>query len=162
MSYSQNLGSLMDDIGADQGVGGKKAKGGNRSGGSGGSTPFWKSQGAVGALAVLAVVVLVLGVWFSFFSGGAPKPPSSLMLIDVSTGEMFSVKLGKRSHVIPAKNPDTGVRSIFPVEESDDGGWKINERYLFALDDVKYNSSVIVDINNGTVVPTDDDPKRLH
>jgi hypothetical protein len=150
----------MDDLGSDEGAGGKKAKG--HKGSSGGSTPFWKSQGAIGALAIVAVVVLCFGIWFSFFSGGAPRPPSSMTLIDVKTGELFSIKFGKRSHVIPAKNPETGDRCVFPIEKTEDGDWIINDRYFPALEGIDFSSSVLVDVNNGTVIPSGDQRKRLH
>ena len=149
----------MDDLGAEEGAGGKAAKG--RKGAGGESTPIWKSQGAVVALAMVAALVLCIGVWFSFFSGGAPKAPSAMLLIDVSTGELYEAKLGKRSWVIPMKNPDTGVRSIFPVRKSDDGQWSIHERYLGAMDGIPVNSSVLIDAENGIVIPQSENAKRL-
>jgi len=153
MSYStQNLGSLMDDLGSEESAGGGKAKHRTGSGGQ----PFWKSQGFAITLTIVAVVVLAGGTWYSFFSGGPPKPPSVMTLIDLHTGELYSVKLGSRAYFIPMKNPATGSRSLYPVSKDDNENWVISERFQDALGGEDVDKSVIGDMSNGVVVPIDE------
>lgn len=159
MSYStQNLGSLMDDLGIEEDAGGKRTRGGKT---KDGDTPIWKSQGAVAALAVLAVAVLCLGIWYSFFSGGAPKMPNRVMLLDVKTGELFVTNPRKHRLMLPAKNPNTGERVLFPVRKNDNGDWIVPEHYRSGVDNIEFSRSVILNLDTGRVRVTDEDAKRL-
>jgi len=157
MSYStQNLGSLMDDIGADEsatGAGKAKRKRAES------DTPFWKSQGFAAGLAVVAVIVLCTGIWFSFFTGGAPKPPSSVTLLDVKTGELYQTSTKRL--MLPAKNPDSGERCLFPVFKDDEGEWRIGTHYQGAVAGIEFNPQVVLDLDSGRINATDSRPKKL-
>lgn len=153
MSYStQNLGSLMDDLGAEETKSGK-----SRARQKSDSVPFWRSNAFAVTLAVIAFAVCAGGVWYSFFSGGPPHPPGHVLLIDVKTGELFNAPT--RRLTLPAKNPTTGERNLFPVEKGDDGQWRINQHYLGGVENFGYDSGIVSDIKNGTVHPADSSPK---
>jgi len=156
MSYStQNLGSLMDDIGADEGADRGKARTHKREGGQ----PFWKSQGFAIGLAVVAVAVLSVGMWYSFFSGDAPKTPNTVMLLDVQTGELFEAPT--RRLMLPAKNPDSGARVLFPVTEGEDGLWQIGGHYLSGVEYTDYSKEIVLSLQTGAVRVTDSTARKL-
>ena len=52
-------------------------------------------------------------------------------MVDVLSGELFYAETGgRRGVVVPAKNPETGIRSIIPVQVSEEGEVAIGPRYL--------------------------------
>ena len=146
----------MDDLGSEEGAGGKaKSRGGASSG------PFWKSQGFAAVLAIVAVLVLVGGVYVSFFNSGSPKPPESMTLIDFNTGELFSAKLGSRSYVIPMKNPNSGERTLLPVVQEDNGDWVVTSRFRELLPEQSPNNNAVRNASSGVVEPIDDTVTKL-
>ena len=81
-------------------------------------------------LIVVALVVLVGGIWFSF-RGKGPDFGDHIYLVDVTSGELYTVDLtGIHGLMLPAKNPDTGLRTLLPLELNEDGkGGRISPRY---------------------------------
>lgn len=155
MSYStQNLGSLMDDLGSEESAGKGKSKARKQADGQ----PFWKSQGFAITLAVISVSVLVGGTWYSFFTGGPPQPPNRVMLIDIKTGEMFEAPT--RRLVLPAKNPATGERNLFPVAKDNKGQWRIGQHYLGGVEGSGYSAEVVLSVSEGTVQPASGSPQK--
>lgn len=81
-------------------------------------------------LAVVALVVLAGSLWFTFFSGDRVRLASRVYLIDVVSGDVFVADIsGRRSVIIPAKNPETGERTIVPVERMENGDHVVSSRY---------------------------------
>lgn len=157
MSYStQNLGSLMDDLGSQESAGG--TKGARRAESEG--QAFWKSQGFVISLAVVAFAVLVGGVWYSFFTGGPPRPPGSVTLLDVKTGEMFVTSTKRLA--LPAKNPNTGERSLFPIFKNDNGEWTLTEHYHAGVEETGYSQDVIPNLSSGRLNINDSNVEKLN
>lgn len=72
----------------------------------------------------------VFGV-VSVLRGSGPPIAQSRLAVDVTTGVVYRVS-NDRTVVFPARSPETGERSIFPVEEREDG-WYINERMIESL-----------------------------
>jgi hypothetical protein len=156
MSYStQNLGSLMDDLGSDESAGRGKSKARKRTDGQ----PFWKSQGFAITLAVIAVSVLAGGTWYSFFSGGPPRPPGAIVMIDIQTGELFHVSTKRLA--IPTMNPTTELRNLYPVFKSQDGDWEIGGHYLEGVENRGFNQSVVIDLASGKVRPSSSKISKL-
>ncbi|MEM1329998.1 MAG: hypothetical protein AAGG07_05505 [Planctomycetota bacterium] len=83
------------------------------------------------------VVVMVAGLGAGVFGvvsvlrGSGPPIAQSRLAVDVTTGVVYRVS-NDRTVVFPARSPETGERSIFPVEEREDG-WYINERMIESL-----------------------------
>ncbi|MCB9848994.1 MAG: hypothetical protein H6814_11335 [Phycisphaeraceae bacterium] len=153
MSYStQNLGSLVDDLATPETTGRGKAAKGEK-------TAFWKSQGFVLTLAVIAVAVLLGGMWVTFFNNGGVKVPSSVTLLDIKTGEMFSTSTDRLA--LPAKNPGTGERTLFPIIKDDTGGWYIPAHYHEGVENAGYSPEVIPDLAAAKVVITDKSVEKL-
>jgi len=56
--------------------------------------------------------------------------PNGHMTVDVITGQLYLVQKGKAKGIMyPAKHPDTGDRTLYPVNEIDDSGkWELHPR----------------------------------
>lgn len=112
-------------------------------------------------LIVLAIAVLGFSVWKY---GGGKSPESqlanSMMLVDVQTGQRFIADIsGKKSVLLPARNPDTQEVSLIPVYE-EDGSWFLWERYRTAISQITVSPDAVPDVN-GPVRVTDATPIRL-
>lgn len=112
-------------------------------------------------LVVLAVGVLGYSVWKFAFNTG-PKLPSSVLLVDVVSGELFEVSIaGRRMAFYPEKHPDTGDRTLLPVVQQDDGTWRISGHSLPALEDVQAEPTAVTNTSTGAVNVTATSPRRL-
>jgi len=98
-------------------------------------------------LIVIAAAVLVLGYsGWSFVSGDRIDQPDGIMCVDVFTGQLYDVKKGRAKGIaLPVKHPETGERSLFPVEESENGNWQLIARYARGIDD---------DLRSASILPT--------
>ena len=92
-------------------------------------------------LMVVAVGVLCFTVWSAMSSGAIPKT-SGYMTVDIMTGQLFDVRKGKAKGVpLPAKHPDTGDRTLYPVNQIDGLSWKIPDGYnSFLTENVRKGS----------------------
>ncbi len=80
-------------------------------------------------LMVLAVFVLGFSVWKYGFSNAVPET-SGYMTVDIMTGQLYDIRKGKAKGVpLPAKHPDTGQRTLYPVNQVDDLIWEIPSGY---------------------------------
>lgn len=95
----------------------------------------------------IVLIVVALGVLafsgYRMMGSGVVKGPSGQMTVDVLTGQLYMLKKGKaRGIMYPAKNPDTGDRTLFPVVQEDGSDeWTINSRMLEAITEEMYDES---------------------
>ena len=116
------------------------------------------------------IVVLVLGlvgggfgIWYGLRGDEQVELASSVILVDVSTGELFEVPLNSGKAVIPpVKNPKTGIESLFPADSDGAGGWRLNERFLSYIDRLsKAKPDAVVDRKTGQLKITGDGKTRI-
>jgi hypothetical protein len=109
-------------------------------------------------LLVAAVIALVAGVYFSM---GGPEPvlTRSVVLVDVSTGQLFEFSTKDYSVVLPGKNPDTGKISLLPVRKDANGKWQISGRYLGELDRLDEKPTAVKDRKTGEVTVSSEAPR---
>ncbi len=81
-------------------------------------------------LLVVAAIVLVGGVWYSF-RGKGPEFGDRLYFVDLASGDIYVFNLkGTHGLMIPAKNPETGQRTLIPIQIDPDGeDARISPRY---------------------------------
>ena len=109
------------------------------------------------------IVVIVLGLLvgvgmgvYSCRSSGIPMA-SSIMLVDVATGELIDAPFPKgRTVGFPAKNPKTNTMSLYPVRQ-EGNAWKVEGKYLPYIPG-KDPEPKALDIKTG-MVTTDGKPK---
>lgn len=108
-------------------------------------------------LMVLAVLALGFSVWkFGVFGGGVEQP-NGYMTVDIMSGQLYELRKGKaKGMTLPAKNPDTGERTLYPVEETN-GKWTIMEGYLSYISENVMQRSKVKG-SSGTVEVLESDP----
>ena len=94
-------------------------------------------------LMVIAVGVLGFTVWRSMVGGSVPKT-SGYTTVDIMTGQLYDIQKGKAKGVpLPAKHPDTGERTLYPVNQVDDLIWEVPDGYSgFLTDKVREGSKL--------------------
>lgn len=108
-------------------------------------------------LIIAAVAVLGFSVYRAVFSNSVPKH-DSILLVDVTTGILYDAHKGDaRGMLLPARSPDTNERTLFPVEQTEDGQWRVRARYTGVLDGMDLKNSrvkggYIVDIDSEDAV----------
>jgi hypothetical protein len=106
------------------------------------------------ALIALGLVVGIGSFAWSMLSGNEIRRPDSLLLVDTATGDRFRADMGgKRSLILPAKHPSTGLRTILRLEERD-GGWFVQGPSLVA-DLPEAQRAAIRDLESGAVTVSD-------
>lgn len=94
-------------------------------------------------LAVVAFGVFGFSIW-NFAFGGAVDQPEGILVVDVVSGELFDLQKGSaRGLLLPARHPVSGERTLFPVEQLEDGTWMLRERYAPVFRDLNIASTAI-------------------
>ena len=107
-------------------------------------------------LMVLAVLAIGFTTWRLIGGSGHVPKTSGYMTVDIYSGQLYDVRKGKAKGVpLPAKNPDTGKRSLYPAYQIDELTWEIplgyeaylteNVRKGSKLKDGKYQIEVLPD-----------------
>ena len=80
-------------------------------------------------LIIAAIAVLAFSGW-RMMNRNSIDSPNGHMTVDVITGQLYLVQKGKAKGIMyPAKHPDTGDRTLYPVNEIDDSGqWELHAR----------------------------------
>jgi hypothetical protein len=100
-------------------------------------------------LFALAGASLVVGLWLSF-SGDRLQLRSSVTMVDVATGELFTMKVGKGGPMVPGLNPKTRKMTLVRVAKKD-GKWFIIDRDIPALNAVEGEATAVIDRETGEV-----------
>lgn len=96
------------------------------------------------------IILIVLGFGAIAFLGwrilGANSVPktSGYMTVDIMTGQLYDIRKGKAKGVpLPAKHPDTGDRTLYPVNQVEDLTWEIPQGFnSFLTENVREGSLI--------------------
>lgn len=110
-------------------------------------------------LFVVALGVLGFSVWRFTFSDSVPRT-SGYMTVDIMTGQLYDIQKGKARGVpLPAKHPETGIRTLYPVNQIDDLLYEIPSGFeSYLTERVREGSKV--DPGKMTITVLPDDPIR--
>lgn len=113
-------------------------------------------------LIIVAIGALGFSVW-KFALNTGPDMPDSVTLVDVKTGDLFSLRIGGkgRAAYYPEKHPDTGERTLLPVIENEDGTWRISGHSLPALQDVDGATPAVENNQTGAVSVSSNSKRRI-
>lgn len=94
-------------------------------------------------LIVLAMGGLAFSIWKFMPSNNVPTT-QGYMTVDIMTGQLYDIRKGKAKGVpLPAKHPDTGVRTLYPVTEVSGSTWEIPEGFSsFITDEIRKQSKL--------------------
>lgn len=121
----------------------------------------------MGAIANWRVILIVLalavlgGSGYLFLKGEDVYRPDGLLTVDVYTGDLYEFKLnGRAAFIWPERHPETKEPSLLKVSQQEDGTWRIHERAMADLDEMKSQDQqgrIVVD-SSGVFVPTSEVP----
>jgi hypothetical protein len=91
-------------------------------------------------LFVIALASMAFAAWWMLRPD--VKLADGLRMVDVNTGELFTVPIGKGGATIPGRNPKTEQMTLMPVYE-EKGALLIPSRYFSAMKDIPGDHSAI-------------------
>ena len=105
-------------------------------------------------LLIVALLVLGFSVWKYMLASPIPTT-SGYMTVDIMTGQLYDIRKGKAKGVpLPAKNPDTGVRTLYPAQQIEGQLWEIPSGFEnFLTEDVREGSKLDPGKMTITVLP---------
>ncbi|MDX2130488.1 MAG: hypothetical protein SFY69_00360 [Planctomycetota bacterium] len=110
---------------------------------------------------VLAVVALIASIAFTASGDDSVDFADSVLLVDLETGELIDAPYPSgKSISLPAINPATSKRSLFPVEKTD-GQWRVEARYLSMVKEFVPKPEALTDPKAGTVKVANESPKSV-
>ena len=113
---------------------------------------------------IVLIVVAFAALGFSLFKfgfGSSIPQTDGYMTVDIMTGQLYDIRKGKAKGVpLPAKNPDTGVRTLYPVKQVDGLTWEIPQGYASYLTEKIRKDSMLTG-NGFTIEIVSDDPIRI-
>ena len=79
------------------------------------------------------------------------------MTVDVITGQLYLVQKGKAKGIVyPSKNPDTGTRTLVPVQQNDSDEWILDTRFVDRITpDIRKQSKALGSGSQITVLDSD-------
>lgn len=109
---------------------------------------------------IILIVVAVGALGFSLWrQGSKPKVdlPNSVLVVDVTNGDLYRMKLGKRNGAyFPERHPDTGDLTLMPVEQDEAGEWYIVGHAMAALQDIKEEIKVVNTTTGKVTIESDE------
>lgn len=110
-------------------------------------------------LFVAAAAVMVGSFWFTLSDDSGADLADAIIMVDVSTGDLYRFSLTDRGVVIPARNPDTDKRALLPIQKEEDGKWRLLERYRGSINSLEVQPTAVVDTESGEVKVSSEKPK---
>jgi hypothetical protein len=103
---------------------------------------------------VAAVVAAGITIYRLVSSGDGPRLASSMQMVDVNTGDLFTVEIGSPGAQIPGRNPKTQEYTLLPVEKNPETQQlTVNARNLTTLPNIP-GAHAAVDPKSGQVRST--------
>jgi len=113
-------------------------------------------------LVIVGVVVLGVSLWMSLGGSKVPRP-NSIYVADVETGDLFTIDTsGRKIALLPATNPETGLKTLYPVRKNDDGDWIITPMGAGVLANYEGPADAIPDWDSRVVSVTSSKPKSIN
>ena len=111
-------------------------------------------------LFIAAVGVLGFSVWKFAFTSDIPTTDGYLT-VDIKTGQLYEIKKGKARGVpLPAKHPDTGERTLYPVNHVSDLVYEIPSGFEpYLTDNVREDSKL--DSGKMTITVLSEDAEKF-
>ena len=104
---------------------------------------------------IILFVLAVLAVGITIARGllaDRPELSHQLYLVDVQSGEMFSIDPSGKSIPVPARNPSTGERNLYPAAQDERGQWVLDFRALEQIKGDRPETAEAIDIESGRVL----------
>lgn len=115
-----------------------------------------KSKPVQIAIIVIGLLIGAVGIVLAMKKNAAPDVADKMVLVDVKTGDLYSVSTRGRSVILPYRHPETNEPTLLPaIFHDEDSAWYVKSRYLGATNDIKPVSDKI-DLKSGRVAVAGD------
>lgn len=113
---------------------------------------------------VIIVVGLLVGIGslgYSLATANNVELADTMYLVDVETGELYSVDISRSGIALPARHPETKRMVLIRIDKNPDGSYQVSDRDLETLGildaDIKVQS---IDRQTGNLISPKSTPKR--
>jgi len=90
------------------------------------------------AIIVIGLLVGIVGIVLSMKKYAGPDLANKMILVDVTSGELYAVSTNGRSILLPYRSPDSNEPTLLPVIfDENDSSWRVKSRYMDAMNDIK-------------------------
>jgi hypothetical protein len=97
------------------------------------------------------LAVIASGWYWLARTGSSVKLASSIVMVDVTSGELFEYSVGgRRAVMVPGRHPDSGALVLLPVYRNEAGQWLVGERDRGALEQME-GPATAIDPGTGAV-----------
>lgn len=104
-------------------------------------------------IVIIALACIAVGASAAYmFTRSGPNIPSTIMLVDVSTGQLYQVNIKRHRVGLPAQDPEQKQYRLFPVRKTEAGGWQITENGLGLIRTMTDIDKKAVDPRTGEVL----------
>ena len=115
-------------------------------------------------LVIVAALVLAVSLWISL-TGEKVDFGDRVYMVDVETGTLYYADTGgRRGVVIPAKHPETGKRTLVPVQIEENGEVAISGRYRGTVSKILESEQITLSDQiargSGVITETVDNAKK--
>lgn len=111
-------------------------------------------------LFVLAIGAIGFTLW-KFTSSNSVPTTTGYLTVDIMTGQRYDIRKGKAKGVpLPAKNPDTGMRTLYPINPVNDLVYEIPAGFQTYLTEQVRQSSKL-DPGKMTITVLPDEPIKF-
>lgn len=111
---------------------------------------------------VVAAVLMIGYTAFSFLTGSRIPNPNSITVADIETGEMFTIDTsGRKLAILPAINPETGTKTLYPVREDEQGRWVVTPIMAGMLAEYEGEGAALENLQTRVVRVAEGRPRRL-
>jgi hypothetical protein len=107
-------------------------------------------------IVVMVVALVAVGVSAALMlSRSGPKIPSTVMLVDVSTGQLYEVNIKRYRLGLPAQDPEQKEYRLFAVRKTDEG-WEVTGNGLGLLHTMKIDTGAVDTATGRVLKPSKD------
>jgi hypothetical protein len=114
---------------------------------------------------VLVTVAGVVLAWTIWNAASAPRVPNpnQIIVADIETGKLYSIDTsGRKLALLPATNPETGLRTLYPVQKNDEGQWEITALLAQTFNEYEGAAAAVADRKLRIVNAAESKPVRLN
>ncbi len=105
-----------------------------------------------------AIVLTAYRLW----RGDSVEVAHDLLVADIATGQVFEIDTNGKGIALPAKHPETGDRTLYPIFRGEGGQWTLESRALAAINARELETGGAIDKETGVVTVESSKIRRIN
>lgn len=99
----------------------------------------------------VAAIGAILFTGYRMWRGDGIDLAGTVLTVDIASGDLYLIDTNGRGIVLPAKHPETKLRTLFPIYEDEEGNYVLDGRGLARIQDEELQTVDIIDRETGRV-----------